>query len=119
MTTLTRHAEESPLAQVERAVQERAKAVALDMNGPDGVARLRQLVADEVARWTNEYKHGRRDYDLADPDALAERAWRNLTGYGPLAPLLDDDDVWEIMVNAPDLLFPGQRMAVPPPPAPP
>jgi pilus assembly protein CpaF len=105
MTMLTRPAEESPLAQVERAVQERAKAVALDMSGPDGVARLRQLVADEVARWTNEYKHGRRDYDLADPDALAERAWRNLTGYGPLAPLLDDDDVWEIMVNAPDQIF--------------
>jgi pilus assembly protein CpaF len=105
VTTTTRPVDESPLAQVERAVQERAKAVALDMNGPDGVARLRQLVADEVARWTDEYKHGRRDYDLADPDALAERAWRNLTGYGPLAPLLNDDDVWEIMVNAPDQIF--------------
>jgi len=102
VTTLARQTVESPLAQVERAVQERAKAVALDMSGPDGIARLRQLVADEVARWTDDYKHGRRDYDLADPDALAERAWRNLTGYGPLAPLLDDDDVWEIMVNAPD-----------------
>jgi pilus assembly protein CpaF len=105
MTTLTDRSEESPLAHVERAVQERAKAVALDMSSPDGVARLRQLVADEVARWTDDYKHGRRQFDLADPDALAERAWRNLTGYGPLAPLLEDDDVWEIMVNAPDQIF--------------
>jgi pilus assembly protein CpaF len=36
---------------------------------------------------------------------VAERAWRNLTGYGPLEPLLADEDVWEIMVNAPDLIF--------------
>ncbi len=26
---------------------------------------------------------------------------RNLVGYGPLEPLLADDDVWEILVNAP------------------
>ncbi len=97
--------EESPLAQVERAVQERAKAIALDMGGADGVARLHQLVAEEVARWTDDYKHGRRQYDLADPDVVAERAWRNLTGYGPLEPLLADDDVWEIMINAPDAIF--------------
>ena len=36
---------------------------------------------------------------------MAERAFRNLAGYGPLEPLLDDDDVWEVMVNAPDAIF--------------
>jgi pilus assembly protein CpaF len=97
--------DESPLAQVERAVQARAKAIALEMSDADGVARLRQLVTEEVARWTDDYKHGHRDYDLADPDVVAERAWRNLTGYGPLEPLLADEDVWEIMINAPDLIF--------------
>ena len=96
---------ESPLALVERAVQERAKAVALDMSGPEGMARLRKMVNEEVARWSDDFKHGRRDYDLADPEVVAERAWRNLTGYGPLEPLLADDDVWEIMLNAPDLIF--------------
>ncbi|HEY2428388.1 MAG TPA: hypothetical protein VGI06_05630, partial [Acidimicrobiales bacterium] len=95
----------SPLAEVEHAVQERAKAIALDMNGADGIGRLHQLVAEEVARWTDDYKHGRREFDLSDPDVVAERAWRNLTGYGPLEPLLADEDVWEIMVNAPDLIF--------------
>src|SRR5579871_2290763 len=97
--------EDSPLAQVERAVQERAKAIALDMSGPDGVARLRHLVTEEVARWTDDYKHGRRQFDLSDPDVVAERAWRNLTGYGPLEPLLADEDVWEIAINAPDAIF--------------
>ena len=37
---------------------------------------------------------------------MAERAYRNLAGYGPLEPLLDDEDVWEIMVSA--ALVPGR-----------
>ena len=91
--------EPSPLAQVERAVQERAKAISLDMQGTDGLPRLRQLVEEEVAQWTEDFKRGRREFDLADPDAVAERAWRNIAGYGPLEPLLADDDVWEIMIR--------------------
>jgi hypothetical protein len=109
---------DSPLAEVERAVQERAKLVALDMGGPDGSARLRALVDDEVSRWTQDYKRGRRDFDLADPDVVAERAWRNLAGYGPLEPLLADDDVWEVMINGPSRIFPGQTFSLLPPPPP-
>lgn len=97
--------EPSPLAQVERAVQERAKAISLDMQGTDGLSRLRRLVEEEVAQWTEDFKRGRREFDLADPEAVTERAWRNIAGYGPLEPLLADDDVWEIMVNAPHLIF--------------
>src|SRR3546814_16780436 len=44
-------------------------------------------------------------YDLAETDIVIECAFRNLAGYGPLGPLLDDDDVWEIMINAPDQIF--------------
>ncbi len=95
----------SPLVEIERAVQERAKEVALDMAGPDAPHRLRALVEEEVSRWSEDYKRGRRSFDLADPALVAERAWRNLAGYGPLEPLLADDDVWEIMVNAPDAIF--------------
>ena len=36
----------------------------------------------------------------------ATRAFRNLTGYGPLEPLLADDDVW-------DLLFANQVLVLP------
>ncbi len=95
----------SPLVEIERSVQERAKEVALDMAAADGPVRLRALIDHEVARWTDDFKRGHREFDLADPDLLAERVWRNLAGYGPLASLLEDDDVWEIMVNAPDLIF--------------
>lgn len=95
----------SPLEEIERAVQQRAKEIALDMSAADGGAKLRALIEGEVARWTDDYRRGRRDFDLADADAVAERAERNLVGYGPLAPLLRDPDVWEIMVNAPDQIF--------------
>ena len=70
-----------------------------------GKDKLRALIADEVARWSLDHRRGLRPYDLADPDLVAERAFRNLAGYGPLEPLLEDDDVWEVMVNAPDAIF--------------
>jgi pilus assembly protein CpaF len=97
--------EVSPLQEIERRVQLRAKEISLDMAGEGGGAKLRALIAEEVTAWSEGYKRGLRAFDLADPDTVAERAYRNLAGYGPLEPLLDDDDVWEIMVNSPDQIF--------------
>jgi len=93
----------SPLAEIERVAQERADELALDLARPDGPDRLRRLVVDAVGHWNGEHRAGRRDVHLEDD--VVDRALRNLVGYGPLGPLLDDDDVWEIMVNAPDALF--------------
>jgi pilus assembly protein CpaF len=95
----------SPLAAIERRVQERAGTLALRMDGPDAVARLRALIDEEIAEWDLEHKRGRRPVPLGDPGAVAERALRNLAGHGPLQELLEDDDVWEIMINAPDQIF--------------
>jgi len=97
--------EVSPLAEIERAVLERANTIALDMGSDDGAAKLRALIEDEVARWSIDHKRGLRSFDLSDPAMVIERAYRNLCGYGPLAPLLADDDVWEVMINAPDAIF--------------
>lgn len=95
----------SPLAEIEKAVQRRAKEVALDLSTGSGHDQLRTIIAEEVAGWSVDYKHGLRPFDLADPETVCERAYRNLAGYGPLTPLLDDDDVWEIMINGPDAVF--------------
>ncbi|HET7488442.1 MAG TPA: ATPase, T2SS/T4P/T4SS family [Acidimicrobiales bacterium] len=95
----------SPLQEVERAVQDRAKAVSLDMESPEGAVRLRALIEEEVARWSDDYKRGLRSFDISDPATVAERAFRNVAGYGPLEPLLADDNVWEIMINGPDAIF--------------
>ena len=63
---------------------------------------MRALIVDEVARWNDDHRRGRRAFALPDPDLVVERAFRNLARYGPLTPLLADDDVWEVMVNVPD-----------------
>jgi pilus assembly protein CpaF len=92
----------SPLVEIERAVQERAKDISLEMSAAGGEAKLRALIADEVARWNDDHRRGRRAFGLPDPALVVERAFRNLARYGPLTPLLGDDDVWEIMLNAPE-----------------
>lgn len=95
----------SPLAAIESAVQSRAKEMALDVGRNGDRTRLRELVEDEIVRWNDDYRRGGHRFALADPPEFADRAMRNLTGYGPLEPLLAEDDVWEIMVNAPDAIF--------------
>lgn len=95
----------TPLAAIERAVQDRARHLGLDVGTPAGEAELRRLIDEEVARWNDDHRRGRRDVALPDEGDVAARAFRNLARYGPLTDLLADDDVWEIMVNAPDLVF--------------
>ncbi len=95
----------SPLAEIERSVQERAKTAEVDMAAPGADRHLRALLAEEVSRWRSDYRRGRRPVDVADPEAVVERALRNLAGYGPLQALLEDPDAWEIMINAPDAIF--------------
>ena len=87
----------SPLAAIEARVQGR----------PAGATPLRRLIDEEVAAWRADHRRGLHDVDVVDPDGVADRAHRNLAGYGPLEPLLADPDVWEIMVNAPDGAFGG------------
>ena len=86
-------------------MQARAKDLSHDMAGSDAEAGLRVLIDDEIERWADDAKRGVRRFELADPAQVAERAFRNLARYGPLTPLLDDPDVWEIMINAPDVIL--------------
>ena len=96
---------ESPLRHLERTVQEQAAALALDMASASSGHTLRKLVEEEIDRWNLDHRRGNRPFALIDRDAVAQRAMRNLTGYGPLEELLADEDVWELMVNAPDAIF--------------
>jgi hypothetical protein len=76
-----------PLIEIEQRVQERAKHLAVDPATADGATVLLELIDDEVARFTDDVRRGIRGHDLAEPEVVAERAFRNLAGYGPLAPL--------------------------------
>ena len=89
----------SPLREIERAAQDKAQSEQLDMASAGAADRLRGLLVEEAERWRDDYRKGRRPLDIADPDIAVERALRNLTGYGPLEPLLADPDVWEIRVQ--------------------
>jgi pilus assembly protein CpaF len=90
----------SPLREIERAAQDQAKRADIDMSAPDADQAMRAIVVEEVGRWRADYRRGLRDRDIADPDGAVERALRNLTGYGPLQPLLEDPDVWEVCAAA-------------------
>ena len=95
----------SPLAEIEARVQRRAKSMALDLDVGGSQDALRDLIADELAAWSMECRRGLRSHDIPDPAQVARRAFLNLAMYGPLTELLEDSDVWEIMVNAPDAIF--------------
>jgi pilus assembly protein CpaF len=95
----------SPLIEIEQRVQSRAKDEALDLDDAGACRALEDLVRQEVDSWNDDFRRGVRPFPLSDAETVTERAIRNLTGYGPLGPLLKDDDVWEVMINAPDAIF--------------
>jgi pilus assembly protein CpaF len=95
----------SPLHEVERRVQLRAKDDALDLAVPGAVDVLRGLIDREIGAWNEAFSRGQHPIGIADPQMASERAYRNLVGYGPLALLLEDPDVWEIMINSPSEVF--------------
>lgn len=95
----------APLLDVERAVQARAKNSDLDMATSEGRTRLRGLIDEELRKWDDDVRHGRQSTPIANTALVADRAWRNLAGYGPLSDLLVDPDVWEIEINSPTEIF--------------
>lgn len=107
----------TPLEVIERSVLDKAKEIQLDLDDAAARVRLEELIADEVDAWSADHRRGLRPHDLADPELVAERATRNLLGYGPLEPLLHDDDVWEVMINAPDETLVSTALHATSPPA--
>ncbi len=94
-----------PLIEIERTVQQGARCIAVDMATENGRDALRVLIDDAITTWQSEAANGVRPTPIADPEALARRAWRNLAEYGPLTELLVDPNVWEIEINTPSDIF--------------
>jgi len=89
----------SPLAEIEHRVQSRAKDEALDLDDAGARRALEDLVQQEVGQWNDDFRRGFRPFALADSAQVAERAIRNLTGYGPLGPLLGRE-IRDLMVSS-------------------
>lgn len=102
----------SPLVEIEHRVQDRANAIDLDLDSPTGDALLRDLIEDEVQRWSTEQRRQSSSYVSNDLETLTDRTYRNIAQYGPITELLEDDDVWEIMINAPDEIFVKRHSSV-------
>lgn len=95
----------TPLESIEVRVHERASELGVDVRDPEGIAAVRRFIDEEIAAWRLAWQQGLRQQDLSAVDQLRERAFRNVVGYGPLDPLLADDDIFEIMINAPWEIF--------------
>lgn len=95
----------SPLEEIERRTLEVANERNISTTGDETEETIRAIVTELVNQWRADYRRGVLPIDLAEPELVIERALANLTGYGPLTEILDDDDVWEIMINAPDQIF--------------
>ncbi len=95
----------TPLVEIEQRAQTRAKEQSLDLRTDESREEMRAIIRNEIDTWRADFRRGSRPFDLPHPEVVAARAFRNIAGYGPLEPLLDDPDVWEIMVNSPDKIF--------------
>ncbi len=63
-----------------------------------------RYVREEVQRYA-ERSLGGTDPLIADEPATESAVLASLTGFGPLQPLLDDDEVEEVWINAPHRVF--------------
>lgn len=95
----------SPLEELEKLALDVANDRNISPGRTEGDEQLRSIVRELVDQWRADFRRGIRRIDLTEPEVIVDRAMSNLTGYGPLTALLDDDDVWEIMLNAPDQIF--------------
>ncbi|WP_084502694.1 CpaF family protein [Microbacterium indicum] len=65
---------------------------------------VRRIALAEVRRH-NDYALARGDRLIDDADECVRRVVATVAGYGPLQPLIDDDEIEEIWLNGPDDAF--------------
>ena len=70
----------------------------IELNTPDQETAIDQLILDVFQQSGIEISDKSRQ-------ALLQAVKNDLTGYGPIQPLLEDQGVSEVMVNGPDLVY--------------
>ena len=86
------------LVKLRQAMLERVDPALLGMRGEEGRRRLREYLAGLAARELPDTPMVSRNY-------LVERLIDEVTGYGPIQSLMDDPEVTDVMVNAPDQVY--------------
>jgi pilus assembly protein CpaF len=90
------------LVTIANQVRERVRRDGVDLAADAEVAQ--RYVRDEVRRYSERALGGSVPL-LADETQTAREVVAALTGFGPLQPLLDDPDIEELWINAPDQVF--------------
>ncbi|MCU1440117.1 MAG: pilus assembly protein CpaF [Rhodoglobus sp.] len=92
----------SALTTIADQVRERVRREGVDLGADQELAA--RYVHDEVRRYSERALGGSVPL-LADEAQAARQIVATLTGFGPLQPLLDDPDIEELWINAPDAVF--------------
>lgn len=88
------------MSEVVQEVRDRVRTGGISPNAE--TAQLRHIVEDILAQNTVVPDHA---LDTEPLLPVAELLMRQISGYGPLQPLLDDPDIEEIWINKPDRIF--------------
>lgn len=88
------------MSEVVQEVRDRVRTGGISPNAE--TAQLRHIVEDILAQNTEVPDHA---LDTEPLLPVAELLMRQISGYGPLQPLLDDPDIEEIWINEPDRIF--------------
>ena len=86
----------------ERVLKQVDSTLAAELPAPALQRQLEQMI-HEIA------SEERMELSAREQALLAESLANDMTGYGPIEPLLRDDDVNDIMVNAPDKVYVERR----------
>ncbi len=92
----------SPLAHITDRVRERIRREGVDPGADTALAG--QLIQEEVQRYSERALGGSLPMP-GDEGALTRQVAAAITGLGPLQALVDDPEIEEIWVNAPDRVF--------------
>lgn len=97
------HAEMSEAVRViTEQVRERVRREGIDLAADKTVAE--HYVRDELRRYSERALGGSTPL-IADEQQAAREVVASLTGFGPLQPFLDDPEIEEIWINAPNRIF--------------
>lgn len=91
---------------LDQLVRERVRSEAVD---PQGDARRVRTIAEAVVRDHDQRSLTGVVAPLTDPDAIVGELVARVSGFGPLQPFLDDEEIEEIWVNEPSRVFVARR----------
>lgn len=95
------HTENPAVADIATRVRQRAAG--------HSTSTLEELVGDEVDRFVEGHLGADLTYSALGAKGLTRSVTERLSGLGPIQPALDDPEVEEIWINAPDQVFVARR----------